>query len=111
MDLKLEKAGDVVVVRPRGNLDIQNSTDFKNTVKSTVSDGNIKIVIDLAYVNFIDSSGLGSLVACLRSTNQEGGSVKLAGLTSEVRIVIELTRLHHVFSIFHTVEDAVASFA
>ncbi len=111
MDLKLEKAGDVVVVRPRGNLDIQNSTDFRNAVKSTISDGNVKIVIDLAHVSFIDSSGLGALVACLKSANQEGGSIKLARLTSEVRIVIELTRLHHVFSVFHTVEDAVASFA
>ena len=70
----------------------------------------ISIVIDLDEVDFIDSSGLGSLVSCLRLVNKENGDIRLSSLQDQIRALVELTRLHRVFQIFDDCDTAINSF-
>lgn len=111
MEWQIEEKGNVSIVKCSGRFDCDVSSNFKQVIKDLVNDGKVKIVISLADVNFIDSTGLGSLVACLRAANQKEGDVKLCRLQSEIRMVIELTRLHRVFNIFDTEDEAIESFS
>lgn len=75
---------------------------------SLLEAGGQQLVIDLSQVSFIDSSGLGALLSGFKSANLRSGGLVLAGLQSRVQSMFELTRLHRVFEIFNTVDDALA---
>jgi anti-anti-sigma factor len=110
MEMVDEVIGKVMVLTLKGRLDSTSATTLKEKVKACAKNGQVHLVIDLAGVDFVDSSGLGSLVACLRSVNKSGGDIRIAALQDRVRAVFELIRLHHIFEIFDGVATATASF-
>ncbi|MCF7848430.1 MAG: STAS domain-containing protein [Kiritimatiellales bacterium] len=67
-------------------------------------------VIDLADVDFMDSAGLGTLIAVLKRVTEQGGDMKVACLQKKPRMVFEITRAYKVFEIFDTVDEAVKTF-
>ena len=67
-------------------------------------------VIDMEKVEFMDSAGLGTLIAVLKRVTERGGDMKIAGLQKKPRMVFEITRAYKVFEIYDTVEDAVRFF-
>lgn len=69
------------------------------------------VIIDFAHVEFLDSSGMGLLVALLKRTSGREGDIKITGLNKSVRMVFEITRMHKVFEIFDTVAEALADLA
>jgi len=64
------------------------------------------VVVDMEGVDFLDSSGLGSLIALLKRVSERGGDMKIAGLQKKVRMVFEITRAFKVFDIFDNTADA-----
>jgi anti-sigma B factor antagonist len=68
-------------------------------------------VLDLHEVDFMDSAGLGSLIASLKRVTERGGDMKLARLQKKPRMVFEITRAHKVFEIYNSVDDAVRAFS
>ncbi|HIC92869.1 MAG TPA: anti-sigma factor antagonist [Anaerolineae bacterium] len=111
MKLISERKGAVLVISfaEEGGLEASNVMDFRESVMELLKEGD-KVVLDLGRVNFVDSSGLGAIVALGRSLSRGGGELRLASVTPHVRTVFELTRLHRAFEIYDTVEEAVASF-
>ena len=67
-------------------------------------------VIDLEKVDFMDSAGLGTLIAVLKRISEQGGDMKIANLQKKPRMVFEITRAYKVFEIYETVEDAIKGF-
>ena len=59
-----------------------------------------KVVFDLRELRFVDSSGLGAILSCLRQLNGKGGELKLCGMTKPVRALFELVRMHKIFDIY-----------
>lgn len=110
MEIFEEKIESVDILKLRGRLDASSAKDVKEKVGSLNKIKPAKIIIDLAEIDFIDSSGLGSLVASLRSVNKLGGDIKIASLQDPVRAIFELTRLHRVFEIFDDRDAAAKSF-
>lgn len=96
----------VAVLHPMGRLNMVASPAFKNQVEETVAAGGTRIVVDLAEVTFIDSSGLGALIAGLKATRQAGGDLRLAEVPEQVMTVLRLTNLDRVLRTHSTVEDA-----
>ena len=68
-----------------------------------------KLIFDLSSLKFVDSSGLGALLSCLRQLNSSGGVLKLYAMVKPVRALFELVRMHRVFEIFNTQEEAIRS--
>jgi anti-sigma B factor antagonist len=66
--------------------------------------------VDLSHLRFVDSSGLGAMLSCLRQLNATGGDLKLCGMSKAVRAVFELVRMHRIFDIYDTRELAVSAF-
>ena len=65
------------------------------------------VVVDLRGVDFLDSAGLGSLIALLKRVSERGGDMKIVGLQKKVRMVFEITRAFKVFDIFDQTDEAI----
>jgi len=111
MNLKIENTSNAIIMFVQEErLDAHNSDEFKKNMNSHFESGQKNIIIDLKDVRFIDSSGLGVLVSGFKNASTRQGTLKLSGLQSQVKSMFELTRLHRVFEIFATVDDALDSY-
>lgn len=102
---------DVLVIELReDNLDANNVREFRDAAQSLMQDHS-RIVLDMAGVKFVDSSGLGALISCLRQTSARKGDLRLCEMSRTVRALFELMRMHRVFQIHATRDEAVRSYA
>jgi anti-anti-sigma factor len=83
---------------------------LKDAVSEAVKDGQPRLVIDMEGVSFVDSTGLGSVIAALKLVRNSKGDLRLAAPNQQVRVVLELTTLDRVFAYYATVEDALTDF-
>ena len=111
MNLKTETNGGIVVLSVREErLDAHNSDELKVEVNRLFESGTKNLLVDLKEVRFIDSSGLGVLVSGFKNASTHQGSIKLCSLQTQVRSMFELTRLHRVFDIYQTIDEALESY-
>ncbi len=111
MNLKIEAVGSrMIIAVQEERLDAHNSDELKTEMNRLFSEGAKDLILDLKDVRFIDSSGLGVLVSGFKNASTRQGSLKLAGLQTQVRSMFELTRLHRVFDIFQTTDEALDSY-
>ncbi len=111
MNLKLEDNGKVVILMVKEErLDAHNSDQLKQELSRLFGEGKTGVVVDLKEVRFIDSSGLGALVSGFKNASSRQASLKLSSLQSQVKSMFELTRLHRVFDIYPTIDEAVDAF-
>jgi len=108
MKLESRELSGYLVFDVDGDFDSRSAGEAKEVIRSAILEGNYKVIINLENCTYIDSSGLGTLVSALKTTKEHGGTVWLSGLSAQVKMVVELTRLHHVFDIFDTVEEAIS---
>ena len=112
MELKgIMEENDVLVIELReDNLDASNVREFKDAVQAVMHE-RTKVVLDMSGVKFVDSSGLGALISCLRQLNARRGDFKLCAMSTTVRALFELMRMHRVFNIHETRQEAIKSYA
>ena len=110
MELHTEKIGDIAIVAVQTDvIDAGNAGAFKDAM-SPILDGNKKVVLDMRAVGFLDSSGCGTVLSCLRQLTKAGGDLKMFGVQKPVRTLFELIRMHRIIEIFNSKEEAVKSF-
>jgi anti-sigma B factor antagonist len=110
MEIAVDKMGDVAIAElPVEELDASNAGELKRDI-APLLEAHRKLVIDLGRLRFVDSSGLGAFISCLRKLNAKGGDLKLCGMQKPVRAVFELVRMHRIFDIFATREEALRAF-
>ena len=98
-------AGTAVVTFPVQNLDASNVKAFRDAILPVTTAYEI-VLLDMSALNFVDSSGLGSLLSCLRAMNGKNGQLRLFGMTKPVKALFELVRMHRIFPIYNSREDA-----
>ena len=97
MELQTEQLGPTTArVVCRGHFDMAAAPDFRRFVDEVVDAGNARVVVDLADTSFIDSSGLGALIAGLKRARKAGGDLRIARPPEQVRMVLTLTNLDRV---------------
>ncbi len=105
-------AEDVTVLKLTGQLIYgAESRTLAEQVKMQVAGGNVQILLDLSGVGFIDSGGVGEIVACYSSVRRAQGQLKMCGATDMVKKVLKIVRLPTMISLFDKEAEAVASFA
>lgn len=104
----LTEVPGIAITIDSANLVAGNIKDFKDKIQPHL-DQHALVIIEMQAIKFIDSSGLSAMLYCLRNMNDRQGQLKLVGLAKPVRALFELTHLHHIFSIYNTREEAVAS--
>lgn len=110
MRIVLDTAGDVLILGPAtGKLNASEASAFKSEFLKH-SAGYRKIVLDLKNVRFIDSTGIGVLLSCLRNLASRGAEMKLASITEPVGALFELVQMNKIFEIYPESGQATASF-
>ncbi len=110
MEITVDKIGNIAVAEiPVEELDASNAGDLKRDM-APILESNAWVVIDLSRLRFVDSSGLGAMLSFLRQLTAKGGDLRLCGMSKQVRAAFELVRMHRIFDIFGTREEAVRAF-
>jgi anti-sigma B factor antagonist len=107
MNVEIEQmdSGEVVVY-PQGKLDARTALAFKEQLRKIADDHPAVVIVDLAQVAFIDSSGLSALVSGMKAIRQNGGMLNLSSPRQQALTALRLTLLDRVFPIFPNLEDA-----
>jgi anti-sigma B factor antagonist len=110
MNIKTKKIQDILVIYPEEqNLDSEVSNEFRERIKSLVSEGHRRLIINLNTVDFIDSSGLGALVLGHKEV-RKNGELKIAAPKPQIHEMMKLVRLDQVLNVYASEEAALASF-
>ena len=124
MSVRIRRIGDVVLMELEGEITLSGGgmpralglqgnrpEDIRGALDGVLRDGHRKIILDLGRVSFLDSAGLGELVACKKRVVERGGDVKLLRPTGRVRDMLELVQLTKVLEIHQDEAQAIRSFA
>jgi anti-sigma B factor antagonist len=105
------EVGDVTVIDMDGRITLgEGSSLLRDLIRENLGKGRKKIIMNLAGVNYIDSTGLGELVSGYRLVKSEGGEIKLLNLNKKVTDLLQITKLYTVFDIHTQETQAVTSF-
>ena len=105
-----EKKGNAIVLSVEGDIEFDDSIQLNETFNNIIKKESAKIVLNLKECNYIDSSGLGSLVEGLKATQKANGDLRLTNLNEDFKEILMMTRIIKYFQIFDNVDDAVKSF-
>jgi anti-sigma B factor antagonist len=112
MKIEMRTIGDVRVLDCSGKITLGEGTmTVRNTVLDVLKDGGKKIIVNLADVNYIDSSGIGELVRTYITVSSGGGQLKLLSLTKKIQELLQITKLLTVFQVYDSESAALASFS
>ena len=107
MKIKESIQGNVAVLTPSGSMmGGSDTTDLHDRVKSLISDGIKSVVIDLSKVKWMNSSGLGSLIACMTSLKNADGALKLSNITDKVNSLLMITQMIRIFDTYASPDRA-----
>jgi anti-sigma B factor antagonist len=103
---KQDAAEGVAVLKLDGRLNMVAAPRLKEAVDQVVEGGRSHVVVDMADVTFMDSSGLGALIAGLKKARQRNGDLRISGINDQVATVLRLTNLDRVLRAHSSVEAA-----
>jgi len=111
MKIETRTVGDVTILDCSGKITLGEGTmAVRNKVRDILKSDGKKIVLNLADVNYIDSSGIGELVSTYTTVANSGGQLKLLSLTKKIQELLAITKLLTVFQVFDNEQSALASF-
>lgn len=111
VNLTSRQVGDVTVVDAVGRITLgEGSSMLREDLRQMIVKGQKKILLNLANVSYIDSSGIGELVSGFTTVTNQGGELKLLNLTKRVHDLLQITKLYTVFEVFDDEAAAVRSF-
>ena len=111
LNINERQAGDVTVLDMSGKITIgEGSVALRTAIRRLLEEGKKRILLNLAGVSYIDSSGIGELVSSYTAINKEGGQLKLLNLTQKLQDLLTITKLLTVFDVYDKEADALNSF-
>lgn len=109
--IRTEQDGKVGIIEIRGSLIGDGDTDqFRAAVADFIEQGIMNLVVNLQKVNYLNSSGIGAIIAAHTSYKKNGGQVKLSGIGGNVQSLLVVTKLIDVFDVYDHLDEAVQSF-
>jgi anti-sigma B factor antagonist len=111
LNITERQAGDVTILDLDGKVTIgEGSVALRTTIRRLLGEGKGKILLNLAGVGYVDSSGIGEFVSSFTAVKKEGGTLKLLNLTQKIQDLLAITKLLTVFDVFENEGDALASY-
>lgn len=110
MRFKTEKVDDITIIRiPVDALDAGNIMEFKTDIVPLLKNSK-KVLLNMGKVKFMDSSGIGAMLSCLRAVSSTGGDLKMFSVKEQLINLFKLVRLDRIIDIYESKNKAVASF-
>jgi anti-sigma B factor antagonist len=111
LNISERRVGDLTILDMDGKITIgEGSVALRTAIRRLLEEGKKKILLNLARVGYIDSSGIGELVSSYTAINKESGELKLLNLTQKLQDLLTITKLLTVFDVYESEEEALASF-
>jgi len=111
MKVNVRSEGEVSVVDLSGKITIgEGDVLLRETIETLLKEGRSKIVLNLARISYMDSAGIGELVACYKRSREKGGQLKLLNPSGKVYDLLQLTKLEEIFETFRDEGEAIQSF-
>lgn len=111
LDVQPRPAGDVTILDLSGEIRIgEGAVALRNSIRKLVDEGKNKLLLNLAGVKYIDSTGIGELIANYTTVSRQGGQLKLLNLTDRVQNLLVITKLLTVFDSYDNEAEALTSF-
>ncbi len=111
LDLKERQAGDVTILDLSGEVRIgDGSIALRDSIRKLADEGKKKVLLNLRGVKYIDSSGIGELIANYTTISRQGGQLKLLNLTDKIQNLLVITKLLTVFDAYEDEAEALKSF-
>ena len=111
LNIRERQAGDVTILDMEGKITIgEGSVAVRSAIRRLLEEGKKKILLNLAGVGYVDSSGIGELVSSYTTINREGGQLKLLNLTQKIQDLLAITKLLTVFDTYDDEATALNSF-
>ena len=111
LNINERQAGDVTVLDMSGKITIgEGSVALRTAIRRLIEEGKKKILLNLAQVSYVDSSGIGEFVASFTAIGREGGQLKLLNLTQKIQDLLAITKLLTVFDTYDDESSALNSF-
>ncbi|HSS18557.1 MAG TPA: STAS domain-containing protein [Pyrinomonadaceae bacterium] len=111
LDVNQRQAGDVTILDLSGSVRMgEGAVSLRNAIRGLVDQGNKKLLLNLADVKNIDSSGIGELIANYTTISRDGGQLKLLNLTEKIQNLLVITKLLTVFDSYDNEPEALNSF-
>lgn len=111
INISERQAGDVAVLDLEGKVTIgEGSVALRTAIRRLLGEGKNKILLNLAGVSYVDSSGIGELVSSFTAVKKEGGNLKLLKLTQKIQDLLAITKLLTVFDVYDDEGEALSSY-
>lgn len=111
VNLTTRHVGDVTVIDAAGRITLgEGASAFRDHIRELANTAKPKILLNLTEITYIDSSGIGELVSGFTTVNNNGGHLKLVGLSKRVKDLLQITKLYTVFDVYDDEAAAVRSF-
>jgi len=111
MKLTSREQDSVVILEPKGKImGGPDATALREVVHEVINEGKKQVVVDLAQVDWMNSTGLGILISCLTTMKNGGGQLRLANVTDKIKSLLTITKLVTVFDSYDSTDEAVSSF-
>ncbi len=111
MKINRKPVGDVMVLQLSGKImGGEDHERFHTEIKTLINEGHVDVVLNLAHVNWINSTGLGVLVSAFHTLKKNGGQMKICDVRDRIDNILNVTQLKLVFDTYETEEKALASF-
>lgn len=110
LEITSSEREEIVILHMKGRLTVGDASILRDKVTELIAAGKLKLILNLAQVDYIDSTGLGAMVICYTSMKKAGGVLKLVNLNKRNIELLVLTKLHSIFEVFSEEQDAVNSF-
>ena len=111
LNISERQAGDVTVLDLSGKITIgEGSVSLRSAIRRLIEEGKKKILLNLAQVSYVDSSGIGELVSSYTTIGRENGQLKLLNLTQKIQDLLAITKLLTVFDVYDEEATALNSF-
>ena len=111
MNIIERKLNDVTVLDLEGALALEGNKQFRQRVTAIIDAGARKLIVNMARVKYMDSSGMGELISCYTTLQRVSGRIKLLHLSDRLKYLLVITKLTSVFETFDSEPAAIASFA
>ena len=110
LEIRETEREGVTILALKGRLTVGEASSVREKVNELIPLGHTNVILDLGNVDYIDSTGLGSMVICYTTIKKAGGTLKLLNLNKRNIELLLLTKLHTIFEVFSDEQDAVNSF-
>jgi anti-sigma B factor antagonist len=110
MEIRSHEKHGVLVLSLKGRLDFTTSNTLKEEILKHITEGRNRILLNLNQIDFVNSSGLGTLVSILKEIRLAKGRMALTNLATYVQEIFEITQLSHIFEIFTSEAEAMETF-